>query len=87
MLRIAIVGYGKIADQHLQASKIVTVRDWELLMAKQLGERFGHFGMLFRSDRNAAGRLSRCRSHCQVATEYLRVQHSSTPSLQALLLP
>jgi predicted dehydrogenase len=47
MLRIGIVGCGKIADQHVQAinrisdCKIVALCDRELLMAKQLGERFG----------------------------------------------
>src|SRR5205809_6466294 len=47
MLRIAIVGCGKVADQHVQAirripdCKIVAVCDREPLMAKQLGERFG----------------------------------------------
>src|SRR5882724_1509046 len=47
MLRIAIVGCGKVADQHVQAihripdSEIVSLCDRELLMAKQLGERFG----------------------------------------------
>src|SRR5439155_24370297 len=46
MLRVAIVGCGKIADQHvlaiqrIQDCKIVSVCDRELLMAKQLGERF-----------------------------------------------
>jgi predicted dehydrogenase len=46
MLRIAIVGCGKIADQHVQAIRrfpdciIVGLCDRELLMAKQLGERF-----------------------------------------------
>ncbi len=46
MLRIAIVGCGKIADQHVQAihrisgCEIVAVCDRELLMAKQLAERF-----------------------------------------------
>lgn len=46
MLKIAIVGCGKIADQHVQAirriadCKIVSLCDRELLMAKQLGERF-----------------------------------------------
>jgi predicted dehydrogenase len=45
MLRIAIVGCGKIADQHVQAIRripdcvIVALCDRELLMAKQLGER------------------------------------------------
>jgi len=47
MLRIAIVGCGKIADQHVQAIRrlpaceIVSLCDQELLMARQLGERFG----------------------------------------------
>jgi predicted dehydrogenase len=46
MLRVAIVGCGKIADQHVQAicripdCRIVSVCDRELLMAKQLGGRF-----------------------------------------------
>ena len=46
MLRVAIVGCGKIADQHVQAihrvpnCTIVSLCDRELLMAKQLGERF-----------------------------------------------
>src|SRR5947207_5325152 len=47
MLRVAIVGCGKIADQHIQTisriadCRIVSLCDRELLMAKQLGERFG----------------------------------------------
>ncbi|MBV8216067.1 MAG: Gfo/Idh/MocA family oxidoreductase [Verrucomicrobia bacterium] len=47
MLRIAIVGCGKIADQHVQAisrvpdCQIVSVCDREFLMARQLGERAG----------------------------------------------
>ncbi len=47
MLRIAIIGCGKIADDHVQAiqrisdCEIVAVCDREPLMAKQLGERFG----------------------------------------------
>ena len=47
MLKIAIVGCGKVADQHVQAIHripdciIVAVCDRELLMAKQLGERVG----------------------------------------------
>lgn len=46
MLRVAIIGCGKIADQHLLAlrripdCKIVAVCDRETLMAKQLAERF-----------------------------------------------
>ena len=45
MLKIAIVGCGKVADQHVQAIRripdceIVALCDRELLMAKQLGER------------------------------------------------
>src|SRR5262245_8090429 len=47
MLRVAIVGCGKIADQHVHAIRrisdcsIVALCDLELLMAKQLSERFG----------------------------------------------
>ena len=47
MLRIAIVGCGKVADQHVAAihrildCEIVSVCDWEPLMAKQIGQRFG----------------------------------------------
>jgi predicted dehydrogenase len=47
MLKIALVGCGKIADQHVHAIRriadcaIVALCDRELLMAKQLGERFG----------------------------------------------
>jgi predicted dehydrogenase len=50
MLRIAIVGCGKVADQHVDAihrvrdCEIVSLCDRELLMAKQLGERFGISG-------------------------------------------
>src|SRR5438309_10776625 len=50
MLKIAIVGCGKIAEQHMLAirrladCKIVSLCDRELLMAKQLGERFGISG-------------------------------------------
>jgi predicted dehydrogenase len=46
MLRVAIVGCGKVADQHVQAlhriphCQIVALCDRELLMARQLGERF-----------------------------------------------
>jgi predicted dehydrogenase len=46
-LRVAIVGCGKIADQHVLAiervpdCRIIALCDQELLMAKQLGERFG----------------------------------------------
>jgi predicted dehydrogenase len=47
MLKIAIIGCGKIADQHVHAIRripdcqIVALCDRELLMAKQLGERSG----------------------------------------------
>jgi len=47
MLKIAIVGCGKVADQHMQAihripdCRIVGLCDREFLMAKQLGERSG----------------------------------------------
>jgi len=47
MLRIGIVGCGKIADQHLVAISripdcaVVAVCDREIRMAQQLGERFG----------------------------------------------
>jgi predicted dehydrogenase len=47
MLRIAIIGCGKVADQHAQAihripdCTIVSLCDRELLMARQLGERIG----------------------------------------------
>jgi predicted dehydrogenase len=47
MIRVAIIGCGKIADQHVQAihrisdCQIVALCDRELLMARQLGERFG----------------------------------------------
>jgi len=47
MIRTAIVGCGKIADQHVQAidriptSEVVAVCDREPLMARQLAERFG----------------------------------------------
>jgi predicted dehydrogenase len=47
MLKIAIIGCGKVADQHVAAihrirnCEIVSLCDWEPLMAKQLGQRFG----------------------------------------------
>lgn len=46
-LRVAIIGCGKIADQHVHAFKriggceVVALCDRELLMAAQMGERFG----------------------------------------------
>jgi predicted dehydrogenase len=45
MLRIAIIGCGKIADQHVQAirripgAEVISLCDQEILMARQLGER------------------------------------------------
>ena len=50
-LRVAIIGCGKIADQHVQAihripdTSIVAVCDREELMARQLAERFGIGGV------------------------------------------
>jgi len=50
MVRAAIIGCGKIADQHvaaihrLEETQIVAVCDREMLMAKQLAERFGIAG-------------------------------------------
>jgi predicted dehydrogenase len=47
MLRVAIIGCGKIADQHVLACRriagceVVGLCDLEVLMARQLGERFG----------------------------------------------
>jgi predicted dehydrogenase len=47
MLRVGIVGCGKIADQHVQAIRripgceVAALCDREILMARQLGERFG----------------------------------------------
>jgi len=72
MFRVAIVGCGKIADQHVQAirripdSSVVALCDLELLMARQLGERF---------------RISECFSNVE---EMLRVSrpdvvHITTP--------
>lgn len=47
MLRVAIIGCGKIADQHVHAisrlpdCRVVAACDREVLMARQLAERFG----------------------------------------------
>jgi predicted dehydrogenase len=47
MLKIAIIGCGKVADQHVEAihripgCEIVALCDREALMTKQLGQRFG----------------------------------------------
>jgi predicted dehydrogenase len=56
MLKIALVGCGKIADQHLHAIRripdcsIVAVCDRELLMARQLAERFKIGGVFSDAD-------------------------------------
>jgi len=50
MLRVALIGCGKIADQHIHAvsripgCEVVAVCDRELLMARQLAERFSISG-------------------------------------------
>jgi predicted dehydrogenase len=57
MVRVAIVGCGKIADQHVQAvqrvpgSQVVAVCDRENLMARQLAERFAIEGCFDDIDR------------------------------------
>jgi predicted dehydrogenase len=79
MLRIAIVGCGKVADQHVQAihripdCEIVALCDRELLMAKQLGERFG---------------ISKCFSDLQEMLQAARpdVVHITTPPQSHYLL-
>src|ERR1044072_2132459 len=79
MLRIGIVGCGKIADQHVQAinrisdCRIVALCDRELLMAKQLGERFG---------------ISKCFSDLQEMLQEVRpdVVHITTPPQSHYLL-
>ena len=64
MLKIAIVGCGKVADQHVLAihrvpdCKIEALCDREFLMARQLGERFGISKCFSDLKRNAGGRLS-----------------------------
>ena len=69
MLKVAIVGCGKIADSHaqqiqrIQACEIVAVCDREPLMAKQLYERFPDQEMLQRSDSDVRGRPPGCCSH------------------------
>jgi predicted dehydrogenase len=72
MLRVALAGCGKIADQHVQAinrisdCRVVALCDRELLMAKQLGERFG---------------ISKCFSDLQEMLEVNQpgVVHITTP--------
>jgi predicted dehydrogenase len=79
MLRIAIAGCGKVADQHVQAihripdCEIVALCDRELLMAKQLGERFG---------------ISKCFSDLQEMLQAARpdVVHITTPPQSHYLL-
>ncbi|PYJ46737.1 MAG: gfo/Idh/MocA family oxidoreductase [Verrucomicrobia bacterium] len=72
MLKIGIVGCGKIADQHVDAihripdCEVVALCDREPLMAKQLGERFG---------------ISACFSELSemLEAERLDVVHITTP--------
>jgi predicted dehydrogenase len=79
MLRVVLVGCGKIADQHVQAinrisdCRIVALCDRELLMAKQLGERFG---------------ISKCFSDLQEMLQEVRpdVVHITTPPQSHYLL-
>ncbi|MBA2678164.1 MAG: Gfo/Idh/MocA family oxidoreductase [Ktedonobacteraceae bacterium] len=57
MLRVAIIGCGKIADQHVQAihrigeCEIVAACDREELMARQLAERFNIAGVFSESEK------------------------------------
>jgi len=84
MLRVAIVGCGKIADQHVAAiqrisgASIVAVCDREPLMAKQLGERFGIQGcfsdmgqMLRETSPHVVHITTPPQSHISVARECL----------------
>jgi predicted dehydrogenase len=79
MLKIAIVGCGKVADQHVQAIQrisdcvIVSLCDRELLMAKQLGERI---------------KLTACFSDLQEMLRTTRpdVVHITTPPQSHFLL-
>ena len=72
MLKIAIIGCGKIADQHMQAirripdCRVVSLCDRELRMARQLGERF---------------RIAECFSdlHQMLQTTTPNVVHITTP--------
>jgi predicted dehydrogenase len=67
MLRIAIVGCGKIADQHVHAihrianCEIVAVCDQELLMAQQLAEF--QIPECFADLEEMLKSLKRCRPH------------------------
>jgi predicted dehydrogenase len=84
MLRVAIVGCGKIADQHVQAimripdAEIVAVCDRERLMASQLAERFrigGYFddvGEMLQSAKPAVVHITTPpQSHHQLARQCL----------------
>jgi Predicted dehydrogenases and related proteins len=79
MLKIAIVGCGKVADQHVHAIQritdcvIVGLCDRELIMAKQLGERI---------------KVSACFSDLQEMLEAVRpvVVHITTPPQSHFLL-
>ena len=81
-MRIGIVGCGKIADQHVAAIRripdcqIVALCDRELLMAKQLGERFG-ITACFSDLQECCKRLPGCRPHHDSAAE-------SFPARQAM---
>ena len=77
MLRVAIVGCGKIADQHVQAihripdREVVAVCDREPLMAQQLAERFRIRSGLRRSSADAGGVVARRHSRDDAAAESL----------------
>lgn len=84
MLKIAIVGCGKIADQHVSAihripdCRIVAACDRELLMARQLAERFGVSEcfsdvqeMLRATTPDVVHVTTPPQSHCALATQCL----------------
>ena len=84
-LRVAIIGCGKIADQHLHAiqripnCRLVAVCDREPLMAKQLGERFGIsacFGEVTEMVRSVSPDVVHIttppQNHCTLAKECLK---------------
>ena len=84
MLKIAIVGCGKVADQHVHAinripdCEIVSLCDRELLMAKQLAERvdisecFSDLGEMLRgSSRDVVHITTPPQSHFSLARQCL----------------
>jgi predicted dehydrogenase len=84
MPRVAIVGCGKIADQHVHAirripgSSVVALCDLEPLMARQLGERFGisecfsDVEEMFRASRPDVVHITTPpQSHCSIANACL----------------